>query len=155
MKDYYIIYKKSLGGDFLSFEKLDNKAKAVDGERSCVILYNFNDKEKKIIKNYGNIFGIKDQINISWKNGESIISDLINDKLDESSETVTSEKAIIFNNVSSAKVNLFIDSLKKGRINNVLFAIVTETSKNWTINILIENLILERISMKKGKELKH
>ena len=139
----------------MSFEKLDNKTKAVDGERSCVILYNFNDKEKKIIKNYGNIFGIKDQINISWKNGETVISDLVNDKLDESGETVTNEKAIIFNNVPSVKVNLFIDSLKKGRINNVLFAIVTETSKNWTINILIENLILERISMKKGKELKH
>ena len=139
----------------MSFEKLDNKAKAVDGERSCVILYNFNDKEKKIIKNYGNIFGVKDQINISWKNGETVISDLIEDKLDESGENVTNEKAIIFNNVSSVKVNLFIDSLKKGRINNVLFAIVTETSKNWTINILIENLILERISMKKGKELKH
>ncbi|MDO4534500.1 MAG: DUF3783 domain-containing protein [Clostridium perfringens] len=139
----------------MSFEKLDNKSKRIDGERSCVILYNFNDKEKKIIKNYGNIFGVKDQINISWKNGESVISDLVDDKLDESSETIKNEKAIIFNNVSSVKVNLFIDSLKKSRINNVLFAIVTETSKNWTINILIENLILERISMKKGKELKH
>ena len=40
-------------------------------------------------------------------------------------------------------------------MNDVLFAIVTETSKNWTVNVLIENLVLERISMKKGKELKH
>ncbi len=139
----------------MSFEKLDNKAKKTDGERSCVILYNFNDKEKKIIKNYGNIFGVKDQINISWKHGDSVISDLVNGKLDESSEIIKHEKAIIFNNVSNAKVNLFIDSLKKSRISNVFFAIVTETSKNWTINILIENLVLERIAMKKGKELKH
>ncbi len=138
----------------MSFVKLDNKN--INGnERSCAIIYNFNDKDRKIIKNYGNIFGIKDQINISWKNGETIISDLIENKIDESCEVLNKNRAIIFNNIPSAKVNLFIDSLKKNRMNDVLFAVVTETSKNWTINILIENLVLERISMKKGKELKH
>lgn len=138
----------------MSFVKLDNK-NIDSNERSCVIVYNFNDKDRKIVKNYGNIFGVKDQINISWKNGETIISDLIENKLDESSENLNKGRAIIFNNIPSVKVNLFIDSLKKNRMNDVLFAVVTETSKNWTINILIENLVLERISMKKGKELKH
>lgn len=139
---------------FLSFIKLDNK-NIDNNERSCVIVYNFNDKDRKIIKNYGNIFGVRDQINISWKNGETVISDLIDNKLDENCEVSNKKRAIIFNNVPNVKVNLFIDSLKKSRMNDVLFAIVTETSKNWTVNVLIENLVLERISMKKGKELKH
>ena len=139
---------------FLSFVKLDNK-NIDNNERSCVIVYNFNDKDRKIIKNYGNIFGVRDQINISWKNGETVISDLIDNKLDEKCEVSNKKRAIIFNNVPNVKVNLFIDSLKKSRMNDVLFAIVTETSKNWTVNVLIENLVLERISMKKGKELKH
>lgn len=139
---------------FLSFVKLDNK-NIDNNERSCVIVYNFNDKDRKIIKNYGNIFGVRDQINISWKNGETVISDLIDNRLDENCEVSNKKRAIIFNNVPNVKVNLFIDSLKKSRMNNVLFAIVTETSKNWTVNVLIENLVLERISMKKGKELKH
>lgn len=139
---------------FLSFVKLDNK-NIDNNERSCVIVYNFNDKDRKIIKNYGNIFGVRDQINISWKNGETVISDLIDNKLDENCEVSNKKRAIIFNNVPNVKVNLFIDSLKKSRMNDVLFAIVTETSKNWTVNVLIENLVLERISMKKGKELKH
>lgn len=138
----------------MSFVKLDNK-NIDNNERSCVIVYNFNDKDRKIIKNYGNIFGVRDQINISWKNGETIISDLIDNRLDENCEVSNKKRAIIFNNVPNVKVNLFIDSLKKGRMNEVLFAIVTETSKNWTVNVLIENLVLERISMKKGKELKH
>ena len=139
---------------FLSFVKLDNK-NIDNNERSCVIVYNFNDKDRKIIKNYGNIFGVRDQINISWKNGETVISDLIDNRLDENCEVSNKKRAIIFNNVPNVKVNLFIDSLKKGRMNEVLFAIVTETSKNWTVNVLIENLVLERISMKKGKELTH
>lgn len=139
---------------FLSFIKLDNK-NIDNNERSCVIVYNFNDKDRKIIKNYGNIFGVRDQINISWKNGETVISDLIDNRLDENCEVSNKKRAIIFNNVPNVKVNLFIDSLKKSRMNDVLFAIVTETSKNWTVNVLIENLVLERISMKKGKELKH
>lgn len=138
----------------MSFVKLDNK-NILNNERSCVILYNFNDKDKKIIKNYGNIFGIKDQINISWKNGKTIISDIILNNLDESCENVDRNKAIIFNNIPSVKVNLFIDSLKKNRMGNIFFAVVTETSKNWTINVLLENLILERAAMKKGKKLKH
>ena len=139
---------------FLSFVKLDNK-NIDNNERSCVIVYNFNDKDRKIIKNYGNIFGVRDKINISWKNGETVISYLIDNKLDENCEVSNKKRAIIFNNVPNVKVNLFIDSLKKSRMNDVLFAIVTETSKNWTVNVLIENLVLERISMKKGKELKH
>lgn len=139
---------------FLSFIKLDNK-NIDNNERSCVIVYNFNDKDRKIIKNYGNIFGVRNQINISWKNGETVISDLIDNRLDENCEVSNKKRAIIFNNVPNVKVNLFIDSLKKSRMNDVLFAIVTETSKNWTVNVLIENLVLERISMKKGKELKH
>ena len=139
---------------FLSFVKLDNK-NIDNNERSCVIVYNFNDKDRKIIKNYGNIFGVRDQINISWKNGETVISDLIDNRLDENCEVSNKKRAIIFNNVPNVKVNLFIDSLKKGRMNEVLFAIVTETSKNWTVNVLNENLVLERISMKKGKELTH
>lgn len=139
---------------FLSFVKLDNK-NIDNNERSCVIVYNFNDKDRKIIKNYGNIFGVRDQINISWKNGETVISDLIDNRLDENCEVSNKKRAIIFNNVPNVKVNLFIDSLKRSRMNDVLFAIVTETSKNWTVNVLIENLVLERISMKKGKELKH
>ena len=138
----------------MSFVKLDNK-NIDNNERSCVIVYNFNDTDRKIIKNYGNIFGVRDQINISWKNGETVISDLIDNRLDENCEVSNKKRAIIFNNVPNVKVNLFIDSLKKSRMNNVLFAIVTETSKNWTVNVLIENLVLERISMKKGKELKH
>lgn len=138
----------------MSFVKLDNK-NILNDERSCVIFYNFSDKEKKIIKNYANIFGMKDQINISWKNGETLINDVILNKLDETCEILDKNKAIIFNNIISAKVNLFIDSLKKNRMNNIFFAVVTETSKNWTVNVLLENLILERAAMKKGKELKH
>ena len=37
-------------------------------ERQCIILCNFNEKEKKLLKSYGMMMGLKDQINVSYKN---------------------------------------------------------------------------------------
>ena len=48
------------------------------------------------------------------------------------------------------KINMFIDNLKKIRINNVLKAIVTETSINWTLNEVIVNLLNERAAINNG-----
>ncbi|MPQ45274.1 DUF3783 domain-containing protein, partial [Clostridium tarantellae] len=58
-------------------------------------------------------------------------------------------------NIAPAKINIFIENLKKMRINNTLMAVVTDTSKNWSLNKLIFNLIEERKSINEGKTLKH
>lgn len=48
------------------------------------------------------------------------------------------------------KISMFIDNLKKIRINNVLKAVVTETSINWTVNEIIDNLLNERAAINSG-----
>ena len=52
------------------------------------------------------------------------------------------ERAIIFNAIPPAKMNIFIENLKV-RVNNVLKAVVTETSIEWTVNEVLSNLLAE------------
>ncbi|MBU3108444.1 DUF3783 domain-containing protein [Clostridium gasigenes] len=139
----------------MSFEKIDINNKETVNGRNCIIIYNFNSKELKSIKNYANILGIKDHIILSSKDAESIIKDVLENNLVSNSEDGIKQKALIFNAISPAKMNMFIENLKKIKINNILKAVVTETSKEWTVNTVISNLIAERIAMKTGKEIEH
>ena len=139
----------------MSFEKIDIKDKEAKMGRNCIIVCNFNGKELKSIKNYANILGIKDQIFISAKDGESIIKDVLEDNIVSNCEDGIKQKALIFNSISPAKMNMFIENLKNIKINNILKAVVTETSKEWSVNTVISNLIAERIAMKTGKDIEH
>lgn len=134
----------------MTFKRLDINSDVRDDSRACIILYNFNGKELKNIKNYGSILGLKDQIELYSKNANSLIKNILDGNIDESCEDGRKEKAIIFNNISNQKISIFIDTLKKVRINNVLKAVVTETSINWTLNEVVSNLVLERAAINKG-----
>ena len=96
------------------------------------------------------ILGIRDQILINSKNGNTIISDLLENNINSECEDGRKERAIIFNSIAPAKMNIFIENLKKVKVNNVLKAVVTETSINWSVNEVISNLVAERAAMSKG-----
>ena len=139
----------------MSFEKLDIKDTEVKEGRSCIILCNFNSNEIKTIGNLAGMLGIKDKITLSYKNGNSILKDVLEGNISNDSEDGIKNKAIIFNNISGAKMGVFIENLKKFRINNVLKATVTEKSIEWTVNVLLKNLVAERIALKTGKDFSH
>lgn len=139
----------------MSFEKIDINDKEIKEGRNCIIICNFNAKELKSIKNFASILGIKDQIILSSKNGESIIKDVLEDNIISDCEDGVKQKALIFNSISPAKINMFIENLKRIKINNILKASVTETSKEWSVNVLISNLVAERIAIKAGKDADH
>ncbi|MGL5379712.1 DUF3783 domain-containing protein [Clostridium sp.] len=139
----------------MSFEKLDRNNTEVKDERSFIIICNLKGKDLQGVKNFASIFGLKDQVVLSDKNGESVIKDIIADKITTSEVEGQKERVIIFNNVSPAKINMFIDNLKKIKIHGVLMASVTDMSREWTINTLISNLVEERRLMSAGRELKH
>lgn len=134
----------------MSFERLDRNSITDNDGRSCIILYNFNGKELKGVKNYASILGIKDSICLYSKNGNTLIKDALENNIDLSCENGRKEKAIIFNNIPNSKINMFIDNLRKIRINNVLKAVVTDTSINWSVNEVIINLIQERAAINNG-----
>lgn len=125
-------------------------------DRGCVILCNFNDKEFKTIKVYAGMMGIKDLIRVSYKNGNCLVNDILNDKItEENIENPIKDRAIIFNSLEDKKVGIFIDNMKKMRTAPAMKAIVTETSIEWTLNRLLENLKEERRLEKQGKILEH
>lgn len=134
----------------MTFEVLDKSNDKSNDTRSCIILYNFGGKELKSIKNYGSILGLRDQITLYSKNANTIIKDILENNIDSSCDEGRKEKAIIFNNIPNSKISLFIDMLKKARVNNVLKAVVTETSINWSLNDVVSNLVAERIAINKG-----
>ena len=138
----------------MTFEKMGNSNVNVE-DRSFVILYNFNPKENTMIKNICNMYGIRDQVILTPKNANSVVKDIIINKIDNTCDNGLNNKSIVFNNVSHIKISAIIDSLKKFRVQRPLIAMTTESNLNWNLNTLISNLIEERTAMKSGKIVKH
>lgn len=124
--------------------------------RQCIILCNFNSKEVKLIKNYAFMVGIKDQIQVTWKNSQNTLRDIIEGNIIEDNDSNgVKNRAIIFNNLSPKIVSIFIDNMKKMRAAPTMKAVVTETSIDWTLNYLLKNLIEERKAEKEGNKFNH
>ena len=134
----------------MSFDKLDIKDNAAREGRACIIVSNIVGKDLQKVKNCAMILGIRDQIIINSKNGNTVISDLLENNINSECEDGRKERAIIFNSIAPAKMDIFIENLKKVRVNNVLKAVVTETSVNWSVNEVISNLVAERTAISKG-----
>ena len=139
----------------MSFELLDTKETKPNEGRSCIILCNFNAKEVKTVGNLAGMIGIRDKVVVNYKNGNTLVKDALEGNILNDAEDGIKHRAIIFNNIPGAKIGLFIENLKKFRLNNVLKATVTETSREWTINILLNNLAAEKIAMQSGQSYDH
>lgn len=138
----------------MSFTNI-NGIKSDDSTRSVAMLYNFNDKEVISLKSACRIFGIKDVEVLSRNNAATRVIDVVNGEVASFDEEGVNHKAIVFNNVSSAKVNGLIDGLKKLKLGRPLMAFVTEDNAQWTFNNLLLNLIEERNALQQGKASKH
>lgn len=132
-----------------------NTLPTYNDDRVCVLLYNFNAKDLGMLKNICNLIGLKDQIILMPKNATTLVKDILNNNIDESCEDGLKHNAVIFNNVDHVKIHSFMETLKKFRIQRPLIAVVTETSIDWELNTVIQNLIEEREALKSGKPLNH
>lgn len=139
----------------MSFEKIDISDRSEQEGRSCVVLYNFGDKELKKVQNFARIMGIKDQIVLSYKNSDEVLKNVLEDKMEKSESNGIKEKAIIFNAIAPGKIHVFLENLKKARIQRPIVATVTETSMNWTMDYLLMNLIEERRALRNGNMKTH
>lgn len=134
----------------MSFNKLDIKDNSEREGRACILICNLGGKDLQKVKNCAMILGIRDQIILNSKNGNTVIRDVLDNNINTECEDGRKERAIIFNAIPPAKMNIFIENLKKVRVNNVLKAVVTETSIDWTVNEVLSNLLAERIAISKG-----
>lgn len=134
----------------MSFDKLNIKDNSVREGRACILLCNLGGKDLQKVKNCAMILGIRDQIILNNKNGNTVIKDVLDNNINSECEDGRKERAIIFNAIPPAKMNIFIENLRKVRVNNVLKAVVTETSIDWTVNEVLSNLVAERVAISKG-----
>lgn len=137
----------------MSFEKMKDLKEV--HERSCMIVYHFSPKEMQAIQSVARLTGIRDIISIEANQLETCVKDILDSNMHTGEDFGVNEKAIVFNNMSSNKVNLFIEGLKKMRVARPLIAVVTEHSINWTFKELVENLSKERAALRAGGSVTH
>jgi hypothetical protein len=112
-------------------------------------------KESNNIKNVARLIGIKDIINVDYKNGQTTINDILENNINQNDDLSSKNKVILFNNIPIQKINGLLDNLKKIKINRPLSAMITEETINWTLDKLILNLLNERKAINEGKSLEH
>lgn len=119
--------------------------------RSCVLVFNFNNKDLITIKSIFRLSGISDVIILKNNNLNTTIKDILDNNLLEDSEEKINSRAIVFNNIESKKISSVSDNLKKLKVQRPLLATVTETSINWNLKNLLYNLQEESISLNTSK----
>lgn len=139
----------------MSFENIKDIDLNNVHNRSCIMVVNFNNKELNSIKNISRLIGLKDIITLDYKNGNSVIRNILEDNIANSGDTNNKNKVILFNNVSTQKINALLDNLKKIKINRPLSAMITDQTIEWTIDNLIINLVNERKAISEGKVSNH
>ena len=139
----------------MSFENIKDIDLNNVHNRSCIMVVNFNNKELNSIKNISRLIGLKDIITLDYKNGNSVIRNILEDNIANSGDTNNKNKVILFNNVSTQKINALLDNFKKIKINRPLSAMITDQTIEWTIDNLIINLVNERKAISEGKVSNH
>lgn len=112
----------------------------------CILVYNLSEEELQKLKRlpFKVIEITKEMTNMTVKD---IIDGL---KIETVSEESPSEKVILYNNFAQREMKNMISTTRK-IVNDGILAMVTPVSINWTVNYLVNHLVLERETMSKGR----
>ncbi|WP_446899868.1 DUF3783 domain-containing protein [Clostridium sp. LBM24168] len=121
----------------------------------CIITYGLDDEENKFIDfikvndiSFSHIVVRKSMVNMKIK---SIIN---KNNSNYNSNDSSDEKVILFNEIAEVELSALMN-LIKGKFDEIpIFAVVTETSSEWTFDYLIDHLIQEREWFKKQQKSK-
>lgn len=115
----------------------------------AILTYGLNEKETKDFQATGHKV-----INISNEMASMKVKDILEGlKFEVVSKKNFDEKVVIFSNFPDEELQMMV-SIAKVITENPIMAVVTETSKEWQFNYLVEHLIEERElyrSMQGGK----
>lgn len=139
----------------MSFERINDLKNEVYHQRAAVLVYHFSPNELKQLQNVARLTGIKEMIKVEAVQTQTVLKDLLDGEIKTSEESSIKAKTMVFNNIPYARMNAFIEALKKCRINRPLIATVTETSINWTFEQLLVNLIEEHRAVQNNQNFTH
>lgn len=107
----------------------------------AILSYSLNDEEKN---NISEILNYNCKV-VEQSMGKMKIKDILNGlKLEVINSHIPKEKVILFNNFEDEELKKTINLIKSVIQPAPIFAIVTETSIDWTFEYLLEHLIEER-----------
>lgn len=107
----------------------------------AILSYSLNDEEKS---NISEILNYNCKV-VEQSMGKMKIKDILNGlKLEVINSHIPKEKVILFNNFEDEELKKTINLIKSVIQPAPIFAIVTETSIDWTFEHLLEHLIEER-----------
>lgn len=136
----------------MSFEKINEQDIHRPEGRHCLLIHGYDATEMEGITAFAKDMGIDDCILVTDHMLGNKICDILDDHCTEHNyKTGVKPKAIVMNALSNREVHQFITDFKKLDYKKPLFAVVTETSANWTYGELIKELVRERMSMSKHR----
>ena len=137
----------------MSMKAVDHNDKNRPKGKTSILAYGYNKKEKEILEKYSLELGIKKVIMINNEETDFTIKELISRENHQTLEiNNTKEKFIVLNAVSDFELNNFIGNFKSNNLKRPLFAVVTETSLNWSFKRLVEDLLKERAAFMAKKK---
>lgn len=139
----------------MSFENMNDLKNEIVHERACMLMYYFSQQEMKQIQNVARMTGITDCILLGPSHGENTIRNILDGDIKQGQVEGIKDKAIILNQISTARMRAFLEGLKKCRIKRPLIAVVTPTSIEWTLDELLKNLVGERAAIQSGTFTEH
>ncbi|OPJ63031.1 DUF3783 domain-containing protein [Clostridium oryzae] len=121
--------------------------------QKCMLIFGMDTEEKTIISNVTEPKRGDRIVEISDTMINMTIGDIIGGlKFDiVSKEAVPQEKIILFNNYSDDELESSLKAIREQLQSKPIFAVVTETSINWTFKELLKHLIEEREWYKTAK----
>ena len=114
--------------------------------KKCILVYNLNDEELQKLKRLP--FKV-----IEITKESMTVKDIIEGlevETETANENSPEEKVILFNNFAQREMKNMISTTRKIVTGGIL-AMVTPISINWTVNYLVNHLVLERETMSKGR----
>ena len=114
----------------------------------CILVYNLKDEELQKLKRLP--FKV---IEITKEMASMTVKDIIEGlevEKETANENSPEEKVILFNNFAQRGMKNMISTTRR-IVNGGILAMVTPISINWTVNYLVNHLVLERETMSKGR----
>ncbi len=120
-----------------------------------IITYGLDNKENEVIDKISNSKNFSSHKIIE----KSMAGMKLKDIIDESTNIIKAvkipdEKIILFNNLTESELSSSMKEIKSGFLTSPIFAVVTQTSVEWTFDYLINHLMQEREWFKKQQQQK-
>lgn len=119
--------------------------KVLDNKK-CMLVYGMGDSDFRLLKDIvikNNLPGCVRRIE-KYMASMTVKQIIDGFKIEVADEDIPSDEVILFNNFEDAELEHSIRAIKKSSLKDVIMAVVTPNSLNWTFKKLLSNLILEK-----------